>query len=56
MVNKGNAGSRPLDSLMPEQDGDVSTMAKRQQNSGGLSQHALDNFRLCLDFLWISSK
>lgn len=35
---------------MPEQDRNVSTMAKRQQNSGGFSQNALDNFTLCLDF------
>lgn len=45
-----DAESRPLDSLMPEQDRNVSTMAKRQQNSGGFSQNALDNFTLCLDF------
>ena len=48
-----DAGSRPLDSLMPEQDRDVGTMAKRQQNSGGFSQNALDNFTLHLDFLRI---
>lgn len=50
MGGGSDAGSRPLNSLMPEQDRNVSTMAKRQQNSGEFSQNALDNFILCLDF------